>query len=72
MPWSSLLATSLPLWTTVEACRAMGPSSFTRYSLPKMLSQLWLLLGAVLTAAPSLLALWVSGHPEENHCHLGA
>lgn len=31
-------ATSLLLWTTVEACHAMGPSSFIRYSLHKMLS----------------------------------
>lgn len=35
---SFLPATSLLLWTTVEACHAMGPSSFIRYSLPKMLS----------------------------------
>lgn len=32
----------------------MGPSSSTRYSLPEMPSQLWLLPGAVLTTVPSL------------------
>lgn len=68
---SSLPATSLLLWTTVEACHAMGPSSSIRYSLPKMLFYLSP-AGTCVNDCPFSLASWISGHPEENQCHLGA
>lgn len=71
-PLSSLPATSRPWWITVEACRATGPSSSTRYSLPRTQPPLLPHCpGAVLITTLSSLPLASSGHPKENHRHPG-